>query len=63
MHPTVKIEAVQVEPDAGTLRTMAEDVVAGRLVIPIDRLVPLAEAGKAQAAAEKGAAGKILLLA
>jgi NADPH:quinone reductase-like Zn-dependent oxidoreductase len=63
MHPTVKIEAVQVEPDAGTLRTMAEDVVAGRLVIPIDRMVPLAEAGKAQAAAEKGAGGKILLLA
>ena len=42
---------------------MAEDVVAGRLVIPIDRMVPLAEAGKAQAAAEKGVAGKILLLA
>lgn len=63
MHPTVKIEAVQVKTDAGTLRAMAEDVVAGRLVIPIDRMVPLAEAGKAQAAAENGAAGKILLLA
>jgi NADPH:quinone reductase-like Zn-dependent oxidoreductase len=63
LHPTVKIEAVQVVPDAGTLRTMAEDVVAGRLVIPIDRMVPLAEAGAAQAAAEKGGIGKILLLA
>jgi NADPH:quinone reductase-like Zn-dependent oxidoreductase len=63
MHPTVKIEAVQSVPDAGTLRTMAEDVVAGRLVIPIDRMVPLTEAGKAQAAAEKGGIGKILLLA
>jgi NADPH:quinone reductase-like Zn-dependent oxidoreductase len=63
MHPTVKIEAIQSVPDARTLRTMAEDVVAGRLVIPIDRMVPLAEAGKAQAAAEKGGIGKILLLA
>lgn len=63
MHPTVRIEAIQSVPDAGTLRTMAEDVVAGRLVIPIDRMVPLAEAGKAQAAAEKSGIGKILLLA
>ena len=63
MHPTVKIEAVQVSPDARMLRTLAEDVVAGRLMIPIDRMVPLAEAGKAQAAAEKGGIGKILLLA
>jgi NADPH:quinone reductase-like Zn-dependent oxidoreductase len=63
LHPTVKIEAVQAVPDAGTLRTMAEDVAAGRFEIPIDRMVPLAEAGKAQAAAEKGGIGKILLLA
>jgi NADPH:quinone reductase-like Zn-dependent oxidoreductase len=63
LHPTVRIEAVQARPDAGTLRTIAEDVAAGRLVIPIDRMVPLAEAGNAQAAAEKGVAGKILLLA
>jgi len=42
---------------------MAEDVVAGQLVIPIDRMVPLADAGAAQAAAEKGGIGKILLLA
>jgi NADPH:quinone reductase-like Zn-dependent oxidoreductase len=63
LHPTVKIEALQAKPDAGVLRIMAEDVAAGRLVIPIDRMVPLAEAGKAQAAAEKGGIGKILLLA
>jgi NADPH:quinone reductase-like Zn-dependent oxidoreductase len=63
MHPTVKIEAVQVRPDPRMLRTMAEAVVAGRLEIPIDRMVPLAEAGNAQAAAEKGSDGKILLLA
>jgi NADPH:quinone reductase-like Zn-dependent oxidoreductase len=63
MHPTIKVEPVQVQPDAATLRTMAEDAAAGRFVIPIDRMVPLAEAGEAQAIAEKGGVGKILLLA
>jgi NADPH:quinone reductase-like Zn-dependent oxidoreductase len=63
MHPTIKIAAIQSAPDAATLRTMAEDVVAGKLVIPIDRMVPLAGAGEAQAAAEKGINGKVLLLA
>jgi NADPH:quinone reductase-like Zn-dependent oxidoreductase len=63
MHPTVRIEPIQSKPDAAMLRTMAEEVAAGRLVIPIDRMVPLADAGEAQAAAEKGGIGKILLLA
>jgi NADPH:quinone reductase-like Zn-dependent oxidoreductase len=63
MNPTIRVEAIQATPDAGTLRTMAEDVVARKLVIPVDRMVPLAEAGEAQAAAEKGGKGKILLLA
>jgi NADPH:quinone reductase-like Zn-dependent oxidoreductase len=63
MHPTVRIEVIKSSPDARTLRTLAEDVVAGRLVIPIDRMVPLAEAAEAHAAAEKGGIGKVLLLA
>jgi NADPH:quinone reductase-like Zn-dependent oxidoreductase len=63
MHPTVKIESVRVVPDAAMLKRLAEDVVAGRLVIPIDRMVALADAGEAQAATEKGGIGKILLLA
>jgi NADPH:quinone reductase-like Zn-dependent oxidoreductase len=63
MHPTVKVESVRAVPDPYMLRTLAEDVVAGRLVIPIDRMVPLADAGEAQAAAEKGGIGKVLLLA
>jgi NADPH:quinone reductase-like Zn-dependent oxidoreductase len=63
MHPTVRIEPIQSKPDAVMLRVMAEDVAAGRLLIPIDRMVPLADTGEAQAAAEKGGIGKILLLA
>ena len=63
MHPTVRVEAVRAKPDAAMLRTMAEDILAKRFVIPIDRMVPLADAGEAQAAAEKGGIGKVLLLA
>jgi NADPH:quinone reductase-like Zn-dependent oxidoreductase len=63
MHPTVKIEPIQSKPDAAMLRILAEDVAAGRLVLPIDRMVPLADAAAAHAAAEKGGVGKVLLLA
>jgi NADPH:quinone reductase-like Zn-dependent oxidoreductase len=64
MHPTVKVEAVFAKPNAATLRTMAEDAAAGRFEIPIDRMLPLSDAAKAHAAAEKGGiTGKILLLA
>lgn len=63
MHPTVKVVPVGAVPDAMKLRELAEDIVAGRLVIPIDRMVALADAGEAHAAAEKGGLGKVLLLA
>jgi NADPH:quinone reductase-like Zn-dependent oxidoreductase len=63
MNPTVAVEAVRCVPDASMLRTLAEDVAAGRFAIPIDRMLPLAEAGKAQEAAERGKIGKVLLLA
>jgi NADPH:quinone reductase-like Zn-dependent oxidoreductase len=62
MHPTVRIEAVRAVPDAAMLRTLAEDVAAGRFKIPIDRMIPLEDADKGQAAAEKGGIGKVLLL-
>jgi NADPH:quinone reductase-like Zn-dependent oxidoreductase len=63
MHPTVRVVPVMVVPDAAKLRELAEDVVAGKLVIPIDRMLPLEDAGEGQAAAEKGGIGKVLLLA
>jgi NADPH:quinone reductase-like Zn-dependent oxidoreductase len=62
LHPTVRVEGVRAVPDVATLQALAEDVVAGKFKIPIDRMVPLEDAGKAQAAAEKGGIGKILLL-
>lgn len=63
LHPTVKVEMIQSSPDASTIRSLAEDVAAGHLKIPIDRMLPLEDAAKAHAAAEKGGIGKILLIA
>lgn len=63
MNPTVRVVPIRAQPDPEKLRTMAEDVAAKRFVIPIDRMVPLKDAGEAQAAAEKGGIGKVLLLA
>jgi len=63
MHPTAKVVPVMVVPDATKLRELAEEVVAGRLAIPIDRMLPLSDAAEGQAAAEKGGIGKVLLLA
>jgi NADPH:quinone reductase-like Zn-dependent oxidoreductase len=63
MHPTIHVEPIMAKPDPVGLRTMAEDVVAGRFKIPIDRMIALEDAGEGQAAAEKGGIGKVLLLA
>lgn len=62
-HPSVKAVKVFSKFDRKTLEFMAVAVRDGKLVIPIRRRVPLRDAAEAQAAAEKGAAGKILLVA
>ena len=63
LHPAVKVEAFGSHPDAATMRSLAEDFANGKFKIAIDRKIPLADAAKAHAAAEKGGIGKILLLA
>lgn len=62
-YPSVKIVHVFSKFDRKTLEFMAEAVRDGKLVIPISRKMPLSEAAEAQAAAEKGVPGKILLVA
>jgi NADPH:quinone reductase-like Zn-dependent oxidoreductase len=52
-----------VNGEAQDIELVAEVVLDGRLVIPIGQKPPLSEAAKAQAAAEKGASGKALLVA
>ena len=63
MHPTVRIAPVMATPDVPTLERLGEDVARKRLVIPIDRMMPMSEAADGQRAAEKGGIGKVLLLA
>ena len=62
-YPSVKVVFVFSKFDRKTLEFMAEAVRDGKLVIPISLKLPLSEAGRAQAAAEKGGVGKILLVA
>jgi NADPH:quinone reductase-like Zn-dependent oxidoreductase len=61
-YPSVKLAHVFSKFDGKTLQFMAEAVRDGKLVIPISQKLPLSEAAEAQAAAEKGGIGKILLV-
>jgi NADPH:quinone reductase-like Zn-dependent oxidoreductase len=62
-YPSVKVVHVFSKFDRKTLEFMAEAVRDGKLVIPISQKLPLSEAAEAQATAEKGGAGKIVLVA
>jgi NADPH:quinone reductase-like Zn-dependent oxidoreductase len=62
-YPSVKVVHVFSKFDRKTLEFMAEAVRDGKLVIPISLKLPLSKAAEAQAAAEKGGVGKILLVA
>jgi NADPH:quinone reductase-like Zn-dependent oxidoreductase len=63
LHPTVRVVPVMAKPDPERMLKLAQAVVAKTLLIPIDRMIPLEDAGEGQAAAEKGGIGKVLLLA
>jgi NADPH:quinone reductase-like Zn-dependent oxidoreductase len=62
-YASVKVVPVFSKFDRKTLQFMAEAVRDGKLVIPISQTLPLSNAAEAQAAAEKGGSGKILLVA
>ncbi len=62
-YASVKLVHVFSKFDRKTLEFMAEAVRDGKLVIPISEKLPLSEAAEAQAEAEKGGVGKILLVA
>lgn len=61
-YPAVKVVHVFSKFDRKTIEFMAEAARDGKLVIPISRRMPLSAAAEAQAAAEKGGVGKILLV-
>jgi NADPH:quinone reductase-like Zn-dependent oxidoreductase len=63
LHPTVQVNAFMAHPDVKTYIHYGEAIRDKKLVLPIDRMMPLAEAAEAQSIAEKGGIGKIILLA
>jgi len=61
LHPTVNIKPMMAQPDPATYIHYGEAIRDGKLQMPIDRIMPLSDAAAAQAAGEKGGAGKIIL--
>jgi NADPH:quinone reductase-like Zn-dependent oxidoreductase len=62
LHPTIQINAIGATPNPATLSHYAEAIRDNKLKLPLDRILPLAEAAEAQALAEKGGVnGKIVL--
>ena len=62
LHPQVRVNAMMAQPNAATIVHYAEAIRAGKLKLPVDHVMPLAQAGDAQALGEKGGTGKIVLV-
>jgi NADPH:quinone reductase-like Zn-dependent oxidoreductase len=64
LHPTVTVNAFMAHPDPKTYVHYAEAVRDGKLKLPLEHVMPLADAAKAHTMAEKGGVGgKIVLTA
>jgi NADPH:quinone reductase-like Zn-dependent oxidoreductase len=63
LHPTIVVNAFMAHADAKTYVHYGEAIRDKKMELPIDRMVPLADAADAQTVAEKGGVGKIILLA
>jgi len=61
-NASVTVTRVFARPDASKVREFADDIRDGKFLLPISRRLPLRDAGAAHASAEKGGAGKIVLL-
>jgi NADPH:quinone reductase-like Zn-dependent oxidoreductase len=62
-YSSIAVRTMEVKADRQVLLRMAEAVRSGKLSIPLGQRFALKDANKAHAAAEKGATGKILLVA
>ena len=58
----VDVMEVWAQPDAHRLHQLAQDILAGKFAITLDRKLPLSQIQDAQRLAEGGANGKIVLL-
>jgi NADPH:quinone reductase-like Zn-dependent oxidoreductase len=63
LNPTIHINAIMAGPSPATVVHYAEAIRDGKLKLPLDRVMPLADAAEAHAIAEKGGVGKIVLTA
>jgi NADPH:quinone reductase-like Zn-dependent oxidoreductase len=63
LHPSVHINSVYAKVNTATTLHYAEAVRDGKLTIPVNRIMSLADAAAAQAAVEKGGIAKIVLTA
>jgi NADPH:quinone reductase-like Zn-dependent oxidoreductase len=61
-NPSVRITRVLARPDASKVREFADDIRDGKFVLPISQRLPLRETAKAQAMAQQGGAGKLILV-
>lgn len=61
LHPTINIKPITAQPNPATYVHYGEAIRDNKLVITIDRVMPLSDAAAAHAAAEKGGVGKIVL--
>jgi NADPH:quinone reductase-like Zn-dependent oxidoreductase len=62
LNPTVTVTRVLGRPDASKIREFADDIRDGKFLLPIGRRMPLRDAGEAQALAQRGGIGKIVLV-
>ncbi len=58
----LRIAPLMAQSDAARLHRLAEDVAAGRLQVPIARVFKLSEVQEAHRVAERGGAGKLVLV-
>jgi NADPH:quinone reductase-like Zn-dependent oxidoreductase len=61
-NPAVKVTRVFARADATKVREFADDIRDGKFVLPVGRRLPLHDAGHAHELAQKGGAGKIVLV-
>jgi NADPH:quinone reductase-like Zn-dependent oxidoreductase len=61
-NPTVTVTRVFGRPDASKVREFADDIRDGKFLLPISRRLPLRDASEAHTLAQRGGAGKIVLV-
>jgi NADPH:quinone reductase-like Zn-dependent oxidoreductase len=61
-NPTVTVTRVFARPDPSKVREFADDIRDGKFLLPISRRLPLREAAEAHTLAQRGGAGKIVLV-